>query len=156
MTNDEIRAECLGTTGPEMRVWLPSGDVLALLDEIEAMRQAAQSAAKAVPEGWKLAPVEPYPSQRISGTAEWMRQSAEDDEPDTDKTAAVYKTMLDAAPRPPVGQRAKQDAEDAARYRWLRKTVSGDGVKDFIHVWPMSDEEFDASIDTVIAKEGKA
>ncbi len=32
MTKDEIRAECEGASGPDMKVWLPSGAVLALLD----------------------------------------------------------------------------------------------------------------------------
>lgn len=50
------------------------------------------------PQGWALVPIEPYPSQRIAGTAEWMRQSAQDDDPDTDKTAAVYRAMIAARP----------------------------------------------------------
>ncbi|MGJ7544597.1 hypothetical protein [Variovorax sp. LT1R16] len=54
------------------------------------------------PKGWKLVPKEPFPSHRIIGTAEWVRQSAEDDEPDTEKTAAVYRAMIGAAPMQPA------------------------------------------------------
>ncbi|AKJ28755.1 hypothetical protein [Caldimonas brevitalea] len=65
-------------------------------------------AAKA-PEGWKLVPAEPFPSQRIAGTAEWVRQSADDDEPCTDKTAAVYRAMLAAAPAAPQAEPSEED-----------------------------------------------
>ena len=66
----------------------------------ECNRQSLRSAIEAAlqPQGWVLVPMEPYPSQRIAGTAEWMRQSAQDDDPDTDKTAAVYRAMIAARP----------------------------------------------------------
>lgn len=69
--------------------------------EIIMSRQACCEAADIIeaalqPQGWALVPIEPYPSQRIAGTAEWMRQSAQDDDPDTDKTAAVYRAMTAA------------------------------------------------------------
>jgi hypothetical protein len=46
MTYDEIRQLALGTTDPEACVWVPSGDILRLLDDnkrLERERDAADA-----------------------------------------------------------------------------------------------------------------
>lgn len=78
------------------RLW-EEGHIQSLSkDSARIFARAIEAALQ--PQGWVLVPMEPYPSQRIAGTAEWMRQSAQDDDPDTDKTAAVYRAMIAARP----------------------------------------------------------
>ena len=50
-TKDQIRAICLGCSGPEMCPGeITAGDVLALLDEVERLRETLKTAEQAVRE----------------------------------------------------------------------------------------------------------
>ena len=62
-----------------------------------------------IPDGWKLVPVEPFPSQRISGAVALMKASDSDLDCTTDEIAAAYRAMIAAAPSapPPVGLSAQ-------------------------------------------------
>lgn len=58
---------------------------------------AAQPAPAAVPLGWKLVPLEPFPSQRIAGAVALMKASDSDLDCTTDEIAAAYRAMIAAA-----------------------------------------------------------
>ena len=79
----------------------------------------------AVPDGWKLVPIEPTEEMlEQAATHDLNRRTAETDQWNHD----TWSFMLDAAPEPPnacreamLTQRGDaQDARDVARYRWLR------------------------------------
>src|SRR5690606_38516107 len=110
----------------------------------------ADAQAPAVPEGWRLVPVEPTEEMVQAGhTAlmEWDARTGDDLGIEN-----VYGAMLAAAPTPPASAApaAAGDALDAARYRWLRNggmTHSTDlDVVDEDGNW-LTDEELDAAVD---------
>lgn len=68
----------------------------------------AQGRAQRVPEGWKLAPIEPTPKMEAAGQAEINRLSNDGvDRYWQDIYGAGYKAMLSATPQPPMAEQAE-------------------------------------------------
>ncbi|NSX18127.1 hypothetical protein HTY52_28905, partial [Cupriavidus taiwanensis] len=97
--------------------------LIARIRELEASAAMGQ-----VPEGYALVPVEPTPEMVKAGANsgglgmefhEWMG-----------RVVIAWSAMLAAAPTPPAT--SADDARDAARYRWLRDTLTsavGGGIE---------------------------
>ena len=175
---------------------------------IEADGKKAAHAAVAVPDGWKLVPVEPTEDMKAAavkyanGAAVYKNVAAEALRIEEGIYGEVYEAMLTAAPQPPAQAQepfgyfraepfgwtdcasddegakalyehpatqpapvAQGDAEDAARYRWLRENwfTMDSNYKTCISFrtnrprWSdFSEKELDAAIDAARAqaKEG--
>lgn len=89
--------------------WATSGwqrlakrDGQSAIDQAAALieAQAATIARMGVPEGWKLAPVEPTPLMVRAGVDHRLDTSISGDNPWPDDTSALYRAMLAAAPAP--------------------------------------------------------
>ncbi len=74
--------------------WIGHGDGLIVGAKLY---YRAQPAPAAVPLGWKLVPLEPFPSQRIAGAVALMKASDSDLDCTTDEIAAAYRAMIAAA-----------------------------------------------------------
>ncbi len=72
-------------------------DLQKIADFGQDQELAAQPAPAAVPLGWKLVPLEPFPSQRIAGAVALMKASDSDLDCTTDEIAAAYRAMIAAA-----------------------------------------------------------
>lgn len=84
----------------------------------------ASDTRAAVPDGWKLVPLEPTKEMLIAmGKAVWVRHPADQ------QMHHVYAAMLAAAPTAAI---AEADAKDAARYRYLREQARS---VDWSHKW---------------------
>lgn len=121
--------------------------------EIDARHAAAELAAAipAVPQGWKLVPVEPTPEmmyhggEATSGLVDWGEGDHPDDAPDN-LAEAVYRSMIAAAPPavPLQGQAQAApaaDRTDAEQAAWLADKIValGDYAKEaaaMLRRWP--------------------
>lgn len=70
-----------------------------LRDTAPAVQEVlSETAARAgVPDGWKLVPVKPTTDMEIAATEEWLCKTTMED-----RSAAIWKAMLAAAPQPPA------------------------------------------------------
>jgi hypothetical protein len=77
-----------------------AGDKMSLIEAFEHGFETGILHARknAVPDGWKVVPIEPYPSQKIMGAAELYLISGRDCDATTDEIAATYRAMIAAAP----------------------------------------------------------
>lgn len=94
--------------------------------------------------------------EATSGLVDWGADSFPDDAPGN-LASAVYAAMLAAAPAIPAQQAGQpEDAEDAARYRWLRDRIDPREVREFFslrghNVDPAVSLATDAAIDRAMS-----
>jgi hypothetical protein len=113
------------------------------VSEIRADLEAR--AGEAVPQGWKLVPLEP--SNKMTAVGQEHRYES------VWSIGAIYREMIAHAPIPPTGDAAGKDSVDAARYRWLRshniqanvKAHYADGDSSYVYAEAL-DEFIDAAI----------
>ena len=72
-----------------------------VLDRLTALPLPSPVAARAVPEGWKLVPVEPTRRMQGEGAFHVIIGDGAATEMDLKQAACVYRAMLSAAPSPP-------------------------------------------------------
>ncbi len=111
---------CDGCCAESARWQSPTGDAeSAKRRAVESWNRRAtdgqRDAARGVPEGWKLVPVEPTDEMRL---AAWIAWKTHDGQLDS-KMQAALREAIASAPTPPDGD-AERDRRDAERYRHVR------------------------------------
>lgn len=121
-------------------------------------QQSAQGGEVVAPAGWKLVPFEPMDAQQAAGAQAVRIETTLINKMYT--ANRVYRDMVAAAPVAPSVPSAAKDAEDAARYRWLREqqhyssnmfVVSGSKDQIRLGTYCPSLELLDFDIDAAIA-----
>ena len=120
----ELDIDTAGHTGIRIRGYSVER-VKALLDRIASL-EAQLSQAQAVPDGWKLVPVEPTEEMLPAGR-DTPLSGLEEDAPDDYK--AVFKSMLSAAPPPPE-QSNSVEFEGIKTHQPGRKPLSADDLRE--------------------------
>lgn len=107
-------------------------------DQIPLYTRPAIPGRVALPDGWRMVPVEPTEKMRKAGSQH------------TGAVSATYRDMLSAAPTPPTQPQGDGSLwRDAERYRWLAKTSTNDPAYNEVWAcWP--DGDLGEAIDTAM------